>query len=253
MEYAEIKEGIFISRPNRFIAHVNISGEEHIVHVKNTGRCKEIFLPDATVFLEDHTKDMRNRKTRFSLVAAEKSETKEKSPGQGQTNIKKRLINIDSQAPNKIVGESLSLGLILLPGMESGLSLIRPEQSFGNSRFDFYLEGNGGEKAYLEVKGVTLEEGGVARFPDAPTERGVKHIYELVEAAKQGYKAYIVFIIQMQNIIRFEPNDITHPAFGEALRFASKNGVALLAYDCHVTARTLNINDEVKVVLPETQ
>lgn len=243
MKYEKIKQGIFISRPNRFVARVMIDGEEQIVHVKNTGRCKEILIPGTVVFMEDHIDNMRDRKTRFSLVAAEKRNL-------GQESI--RLINIDSQAPNKAVYESLKDGLLRLPGLldlEDGTMLVKPEQTFQKSRFDFYLQNNGGMKAYIEVKGVTLENDAIARFPDAPTERGVKHVYELIEAVKQGFSAYIIFVIQMKDVKSFEPNDTTHAAFGQALRDAEKKGVNILAFDCNVTHDTMKIRQEVEINL----
>lgn len=230
-----------MSRPNRFVSHVTIDGEEHIAHVKNTGRCKEIFTPGATVFLEDHIDNMKNRKTRYSLVAAQKPSV------DLETGF--RLINIDSQAPNKVVAEGLECGLITLPEFGDGNFLIKAEQTYKRSRFDFYIEGRSGKKAYLEVKGVTLEEEGIARFPDAPTERGIKHIYELIEAIKKGFKAYIIFVIQMKGVKYFEPNDVTHEAFGEALRQAAEEGVCILAYDCNVTENTMSVRKNIKVEL----
>jgi sugar fermentation stimulation protein A len=241
MKYRKIENGIFLARPNRFVAHVLIHGEEHIVHVKNTGRCREILQPGVRVHLEDYEGDIRNRKTRYSLVAAEKPD-EEAEAGH-------RLINIDSQAPNKAVGEALASGIIQLPGFEDGLFLIKPEQCFGSSRFDFYIEGHKGQKAFIEVKGVTLEDRGIVRFPDAPTIRGVKHIHELVKAVEQGYKAFVIFVIQMQDVRYFEPNDETHAAFGQALRVAARKGVLSLAYDCRVTKSTMKICKAVPVFL----
>ena len=241
MKYRKIENGIFLSRPNRFVAHVLIHGEEHIVHVKNTGRCREILQPGVRAYLEDFEGDIRSRKTRYSLVAAEKPDKEQKSGY--------RLINIDSQAPNKAVEEALASGTIELPGFEDGISLIKAEQCFGSSRFDFYLEGYNGQKAFIEVKGVTLEDHGVVRFPDAPTIRGIKHIYELVQAVEQGYKAFVIFVIQMQDVRYFEPNDETHAAFGQALREAAAKGVLPLAYDCQVTKSAMKIRKAVPVLL----
>jgi len=241
MKYNKIIKGRFISRPNRFVAHVMVDNNEQIAHVKNTGRCKEILIPGATVFLEDHIDNMGSRKTRYSLVVVEKKDLSAKAGF--------RLINIDSQAPNKVVGASLNSGLVELPGFKRGISLIRPEQTFGKSRFDFYAEGNNGEKAFLEVKGVTLEDEGIARFPDAPTIRGVKHIYELIQAVGNGFKAYVIFVIQMKNVVHFEPNDATHEAFGKALRNGQKAGVHILAYDCNVTEDTISLHQSVRVKL----
>lgn len=246
MRYDSIMEGRFISRPNRFIAHVEVEGQEVVCHVKNTGRCRELLPEGARVYLEAGRNE--NRKTPYSLVAVRKGD---------------RIINMDSQAPNKVFKEallSLSDGRIrssegrirssegtirlsegeipvshertLLPGL-GPLTLVRPEKSFGDSRFDFYLE-SGEQKAFVEVKGVTLEEDGVVKFPDAPTERGIKHVLELAKAVKEGYLAYIVMIIQMDGVKYFTPNDRTHPEFGQALRFACGEGVRLLAYECHV-------------------
>ena len=241
MEYKKIENGTFLARPNRFVAHVLIHGEEQIVHVKNTGRCREILQPGARVYLEDYEGNIRNRKTRYSLVAAEKPDEEVESGY--------RLINIDSQAPNKAVGEALASGDIPLPGFEDGLFLIKAEQCFGSSRFDFYIEGHNRQKAFIEVKGVTLEDHGIVRFPDAPTIRGVKHIYELVQALGQGYKAFVIFVIQMEDVRYFEPNDETHAAFGQALRDAAGKGVIPLAFDCHVTESSMKIRKAVPVLL----
>jgi sugar fermentation stimulation protein A len=241
MKYENIIQGKFISRPNRFIAHVEIQGKNEIAHVKNTGRCKEILIPGATIHLEDHSKNMGNRKTVFSLISAEK-------PGSTVATAT-RIINIDSQAPNKVVAEGLCSGNMTLPGLEAGLSLIKAESTFGDSRFDFYVESRDDKKAFIEVKGVTLENKDVVSFPDAPTERGVKHIHELIQAKDQGYVAYIIFIVQMENVEYFTPNDKTHPTFGEALRVAKKEGVEILAYDCKTTADSLKLGKEIKIIL----
>ncbi|MEG0157524.1 MAG: DNA/RNA nuclease SfsA, partial [Anaerovoracaceae bacterium] len=201
MEYEKIVKGKFLSRPNRFVALVEIQGETVKAHVKNTGRCKELLLPGAEIYLEDFAGRMGTRKLRYSLISVKKGET---------------LINMDSSAPNKVVGEALSQGKLILPGMEE-LVKVKPEQTFGNSRFDFFVEDKTGKKGYIEVKGVTLEVEGIARFPDAPTVRGIKHIEELMVAADQGYGAYLIFVIQMEGISSIEPNDETHKAFGDAL------------------------------------
>jgi sugar fermentation stimulation protein A len=234
MKYKNVREAVFIARPNRFIAQVEIKGEIQIVHVKNTGRCKELLREGVTVYLEDHENQRLNRKTRYSLISVEK---------------KDRIVNIDSYAPNRVVGEALASGRIELPGFGSGLSKIKPEKTFGSSRFDFYVESCQGQKAYIEVKGVTLEEGGTVRFPDAPTERGVRHIRELSLALEQGYHAYLIFVIQMKGAGHFEPNDETHPAFGEALREARIKGVEVLAYDCEVTPGSIVLSEPVQVRL----
>lgn len=215
MKYENIKEAIFLERPNRFIAYCLLDGETIVCHVKNTGRCKELLIPNETVvFVQDHGENT-SRKTRYSLVKVRKG---------------KRIINMDSQAPNQLAEEWLRSG-----GWCQDLSFIKREQKFQNSRFDIYYERNNGTKGFMEVKGVTLENNDVARFPDAPTERGVKHIYELIEAKKQGYEANILFVIQMNGVKYFEPNDDTHPAFGDALRQAKANGVNVMAIQCQVT------------------
>ncbi|MBQ3557568.1 MAG: DNA/RNA nuclease SfsA [Oscillospiraceae bacterium] len=226
MQYKTIVPGRFIDRPNRFIAHVEIDGRAQTVHVKNTGRCRELLVPGATVYVQ-HS-DAPNRKTAWDLIAVEKGE---------------RLINMDAQAPNKVFGEWVQAGNFL-----PNLTLLRPETRYGDSRFDFYVEA-GGEKHFVEVKGVTLEQDGVVRFPDAPTERGVKHLEELMRARQDGYECWVCFVVQMSDVRHFEPNDATHPQFGDALRRAAKAGVHILALDCTVTAETLAINREIAVRL----
>ena len=242
MKYDKIVEAKFIERENRFVARVELpDGEVSRAHVKNTGRCKELLLPGADVYLEDHAGHMGNRKMRYSLVAVRKEVD-------GDRQI---LINMDSQAPNKVVGEALADGRIRLPGFEvsTGQLLIKPETRFGDSRFDFYVEQVGPEgkerKAFIEVKGVTLEDDGHARFPDAPTERGVKHINELIRAHEEGYDAYIIFVVQMEGMKDVSPNYETHPQFGEALAKAQKAGVKILAYDCLVTPDSLEVKGPV--------
>lgn len=225
MRYQNVVEGRFLKRPNRFLAHVELAGRQVVCHVKNTGRCKELLLENVPVFLEHHP-GREDRKTAYSLIAVRKGD---------------RVVNIDSQAPNRVLLEALKNGVLKLPGLEQ-LTLIRPESTFGSSRFDFYLEGKT-NRAFLEVKGVTLEEDGVARFPDAPTQRGVKHIQELVEAVQAGYLGFLVFVIQMEGIHRLEPNDATHPAFGEALRQARNQGVQILAYLCKTSGEELVLLD----------
>lgn len=226
MQYKNIVEGRFVDRPNRFIAHVAIHGQEQTVHVKNTGRCKELLIPSATVYLEGN--DDPNRKTAWDLVAVEKGE---------------RLINMDSQAPNRVFGEWVQEGTFL-----PNVTLVRPETKFGDSRFDFYVEADG-KRHFIEVKGVTLEENGVVRFPDAPTQRGVKHLEELIRAHEQGYESWVCFVIQMADAVRFEPNDVTHPEFGAALRRAEQAGVHILALECLVTPDRLEIRRPVPVCL----
>ena len=226
MKYHNIIEGTFISRPNRFIANVEAAGQVQVCHVKNTGRCRELLVPGCRVYLE--TADNPNRKTKYDLIAVKKGNL---------------LINMDSQAPNKAAGEWLEKR-ILYPD----LKILKPEVKYDNSRFDFYIEA-GERKIFLEVKGVTLEEGGIARFPDAPTERGVKHIRELMACMKEGYEPVILLVVQMKGIRRFMPNDETHKAFGDTLREAREKGVRILAYDCLVTEDSMEIRDPVPVVL----
>ncbi len=224
MEYKNIISGKFISRPNRFIAKIEIDGKEETVHVKNTGRCRELLTDGATVYLE--VSDNPHRKTKSDLVAVEKKRD-------GKENL---LVNMDSQIPNSAAEEWLKKGTLF-----SENAVIRREVTFGDSRFDFYIE-DGERKAFLEVKGVTLEHNGVALFPDAPTERGVKHINELVSCLEAGYEAYILFVIQMKEIHLFKPHDKMHPEFGEALRNAESSGVKIIAMDCIVTPDSMEID-----------
>ena len=232
MRYTNITEGRFLERPNRFIAYVDIPGigDRIKVHVKNTGRCKELLVPGATVYLEKGTNP--DRSTPYDLVAVRKGE---------------RLVNMDSQAPNKVVYEWL-----LKEELISDITLIKPETTWGNSRFDFYVE-SVDQKAFIEVKGVTLEENGVVRFPDAPSERAVKHVGELIAAKKAGYQVYVLFVVQMKGVKYFVPNWTTHAAFGEALLKAHKAGVEILAVDCEVTSDSLEIADKVSVYLEERE
>lgn len=226
MKYSNIVKGRFISRPNRFIAHVEVQGREEVAHVKNTGRCRELLPSGAEVYLE-HS-DSPTRKTAYDLVAVQKGS---------------RLINMDSQAPNKAFYEWAAAGNFIPEP-----SLIKPEYKWGNSRFDFYIE-KGERRCLVEVKGVTLEFDGVVLFPDAPTERGVKHINELIKAKNEGYEAYICFVIQMSDVKYISPNDATHPEFGAALRRARDEGVNILAYDCHIEPDSMEIGQKVPVVL----
>lgn len=223
MNYSNIVKGIFISRPNRFVAEVLIGGRVEICHVKNTGRCRELLKDSAEVFLQKSLNP--NRRTAYSLIGAQKGG---------------RIVNIDSQAPNRVFYEALLNGSVQLPGFKE-ITLIKPEKVYGSSRLDFYVESKK-RKAYIEVKGVTLEENGVAKFPDAPTERGVKHVTELVRAKNDGFDAFAVFIIQMSGIKYFTPNDITHKEFGNALRYANQNGVKILAFECDVGAESIELN-----------
>lgn len=226
MRYGTVIPGRFVDRPNRFVAHVETAEGLQTVHVKNTGRCRELLLPGAAVYLERGTSPAR--KTAFDLIAVEKGE---------------RLINMDAQAPNKVFGEWVRGG-----GFLPGVMAVRPEFTFGESRLDFCLETPQGP-CLVEVKGVTLEEGGAARFPDAPTERGVKHIRELQRAAEAGLGAVLFFVVQMEGIRSVAPNDETHPAFGAALREAAERGVRVCAWDCAVTPESIAIRRPVPVIL----
>jgi sugar fermentation stimulation protein A len=235
MRYESMTKGIFVERPNRFIARVLIDGEEALAHVKNTGRCKELLIPGAAIYLEDHLLRMGTRKLRYSLIAVEKEDL---------------LVNMDSQAPNEIIAEALTLGNMILPGMTPPIRF-RREQTFGASRLDFLLEDNLGRIGYMEVKGVTLEENRSCRFPDAPTIRGRKHLEELQKAVQEGFVGYVVFVLQMKGVLSFRPNDEMDPAFGKALRSASSAGVVVLAYDCDVTQSSLALYNPVTVELTE--
>lgn len=220
MTYKNTVKARFLNRPNRFIANVELDGKTETVHVKNTGRCRELLLPDSNVILA--ASDNAARKTKYDLIAVEKG-----SLG---------WINIDSMAPNKIVLEWLS---------GQGYDLIKPEYTYGKSRFDFYMEKNG--KRYLtEVKGCTLEIDGIGYFPDAPTERGVKHLNELSEAAKAGFICSVAFVIQMNGIREVRPNIETHKEFGEALKNAADSGVEVVFYLCEVTENSLRITEEIR-------
>ena len=208
MKYERIEIGRFIERPNRFIAYVEIAGKKETVHVKNTGRCAELLTPNASVYVQ--RAENPDRKTQWDLIGVKKG---------------KRMINMDSQIPNKVVEEWIKQGNLFPDAI-----VIRPEKTYRKSRFDLYVE-EGDRKIFVEVKGVTLEENGIVKFPDAPTERGIKHIEELCEATKEGYEAYIFFVIQMKGVRYFTPNMETQPAFGEALKRAKEQGVHVLAYD----------------------
>ncbi len=230
MRYKNVVKGIFKERPNRFIAKVIVDGAEETVHVKNTGRCRELLIGNAVVYLS--VSDNHLRKTKFDLIAVEK-----------QTKNGVLLINMDSQAPNDMVAEWLPKC-----GLFSENAVIKREVTFANSRFDFYVE-DSDKKTYIEVKGVTLESNGVALFPDAPTERGVKHINELCSCIEKGYSAFIIFVIQMSGVNLFKPNDNTHKAFGDALRNAEKSGVEILAYDSIIDKDFAVVNKSVNVDL----
>lgn len=226
MNYPNIQKAIFLRRPNRFVAHVMLDGREEVVHVKNTGRCKELLIPGSTVYLVKS--DNPQRKTAYDLVAVQKGD---------------RLINMDSQAPNYILAEYLPKSGLFSPNCR-----IRPEYTHGDSRYDFLIE-DAGKRHLIEVKGVTLEENGIARFPDAPTERGVKHIQGLIRAMNEGYESWICFVVQMEGIGALYPNDSTHPAFGDALRKAAQAGVHVRAFGCQVIPGGAEISYEIPVCL----
>lgn len=237
MKYEKIVKGKFVARPNRFIAEVEIDGKCVRAHVKNTGRCRELLIPGAKVYLEDWEDRMAKRKLRYSLICVEK-----------KTDRGVLLVNMDSQAPNKVVKEALEEGSLLLPGVDHD-TVIKPEAVYGDSRIDFKLEAKDGLEAYIEVKGVTLESDGEASFPDAPTERGIKHLKELEKAVAEGKKAFAVFVIQMEGMKTFSPNDRKHKEFGEALRNAASKGVQILAYECFVRPDELKLSRQVIVKL----
>lgn len=243
MRYNNIRKAKFIERLNRFIAKIEIDGEVVDCHVKNTGRCKELLLSGADIYVEES--DNPNRKTKYDLISVYKGDL---------------LINMDSQVPNKVVGEWLKKGHLF-----ENISLIKPEKVYGKSRFDFYVEEDADNKkdkeksfkeeapakrkAFIEVKGVTLELDGVVKFPDAPTERGVKHLKELAESIEEGYEAYVIFVIQMQGMKYFTPNEETHKEFADTLREVVKRGVKVLAYGCEITEDSIDIIEEVPVRL----
>ena len=236
MQYNNIVTGTFIKRPNRFIAHVLIDGRETVCHVKNTGRLREFLLPGASLLLEFHPDAaLQGRKTAYSVIGVYKYNA--------GFEHKRLLINMDSQAPNQAAAEWLAGG-----GLASAVTNIKREIIYHDSRFDLAFSEDG-HPAFMEVKGVTLEQDGAAMFPDAPTERGVKHIMELREAALEGYRAYILFVIQMKGILSFSPNRNTHPEFADALKLASESGVRILARDCIVTEHTMKIDMPVNVIL----
>lgn len=226
MIYENILPAIFVDRPNRFIAHVELNGRLEVCHVKNTGRCRELLISGCRVYVQHQPSP--TRKTAYDLIAVEKGE---------------RLLNMDANAPNRVFNEYVRAGRFL-----RGWSVIRPETTHGDSRFDFYLE-SPGHRLFAEVKGVTLEDDGVMRFPDAPTERGVKHLEGLARCVQEGYEAWAVFVIQTENVRWMEPNRRTHPAFADALRQAAQAGVHLLALDCHTEPDRLEICRPVEIRL----
>lgn len=225
MRYGEMVEGIFLRRPNRFIAHVLIDGREAVCHVKNTGRCRELLVPGCRVWCEKSKNPAR--KTAFDLIAVEKGT---------------RIINMDSQAPNAAAGEWLRAGGL------GPVTELRAESFYEDSRFDFSFTLDG-RRCYLEVKGVTLENDGVCAFPDAPTLRGAKHLRGLIRAAEEGYGAYVLFVIQMGDVVYLHPNEVTDPAFGDGLRSAAAAGVTVMAMDCYVTPDTMELRRRVEVRL----
>lgn len=226
MKYENTKRAVFLDRPNRFIAHVDLNGQTETVHVKNTGRCKELLIPGTEVILEESVNPAR--KTKYDLICVNKSG---------------RWINMDSQVPNKAAAEWIRAGRFFPEEVT-----LKTEKVYGNSRFDIYVE-SPCRKAFIEVKGVTLEENDIARFPDAPTQRGVKHVEELIRCQEDGYEAYLLFVIQMKGIREFEPNWSTHPQFGEVLQKAQNAGVHLLAYDCLIREDYIEIQDPVPIRL----
>ncbi len=228
MDYPNIVEGRFLARPNRFIAQVQVGEQSVISHVKNTGRCRELLIPGAAVYLQDWGQEHPGRKTRYDLVSVDKGGM---------------LINMDAQAPNRLFREWAEGGHFV-----PGLSLLRPETTHGDSRFDFYWEA-GRRRGFVEVKGVTLEEDGVVRFPDAPTLRGVKHLNGLIRAREEGYEAAVCFVVQLAGADHLEPNDRTHPGFGQALRRAARAGVEVLAFSCRVAPDSVVPAEELPVVL----
>lgn len=227
MRYERIQKAAFIERPNRFIAYAELNGKKETIHVKNTGRCAELLRPGAVIYVQESENPAR--KTKWDLIAVEKGE---------------RLINMDSQIPNSVVREWIEQGNLF-----PGVTLIKPETTYGNSRFDLYVETEEGRRIFIEVKGVTLEEDGVCRFPDAPSERAVKHLEELIQAGKEGYETYVFFVIQMKGVRYFTPNTDTHPDFAETLKKAKAAGVQILAYDCEVTPESILVREPVEVVL----
>ena len=226
MRYERIEKAVFLERPNRFIAYTELNGRKETVHVKNTGRCAELLVPGASVYIQRSANP--DRKTKWDLISVEKGE---------------RMINMDSQIPNRLVEEWIRGGHLF-----RDVTLVRPETTYGNSRFDLYVEAEG-KRIFIEVKGVTLEENGVCRFPDAPSERAVKHLEELILAKQEGYETYVFFVIQMKDVRYFTPNTDTHPAFAEALRRAAAAGVHILAYDCTVSPDSIEIDSPVDIVL----
>ncbi len=226
MKYNNIVKAVFLQRLNRFVARVLVDGEEILCHVKNTGRCRELLKEGVTVYLEKS--DNPSRKYQYSLITVDKGG---------------RLVNMDSQAPNKAVYEFLSSG-----GFKKGIELIKPECTHGKSRFDFYIEYQG-RRAFIEVKGVTLENENVVSFPDAPTQRGTRHVRELSALVEQGYECYIIFVVQMKDVAYFTPNRDHDPDFSKALKQAYEKGVEIHAFDCFISENEMRICNKVEIVL----
>ncbi len=226
MEYSHILKARFIDRPNRFIANIKLDDKVQVCHVKNTGRCKELLVPGAEIYVQESDNPLR--KTKYDLITVKKGS---------------RLINMDSQAPNKVVEEwlcnSAPFGKILK---------LKPEQKYKNSRFDFYMETEE-ERGFIEVKGVTLENDNIVSFPDAPSERAVKHLRELIEAVKEGYSCYVIFVVQMKDVLYFKPNYENHPQFAQTLSLAKNAGVKLTAIDCFITPTEITAADFVSIKL----
>ena len=231
MKYNKIVKAKFIERPNRFVAYCDINGKVEKVHVKNTGKCRELLVPGYEVYLEESNNP--SRATKYSLIAVQREN---------------KLINMDSQVPNKMVYEALKDKSLVLPGFDEEITLLKPEKTYGNSRFDVYIEGKT-KKAFIEIKGCTLEIDGVVKFPDAKTERGVKHVRELIKAREDGYLAYIIIVIQMEDVLYFTPNIEMHKEFGDVLKEADAKGVNILAYDSIVKIDDIKLNKPVKVIL----
>ena len=228
MIYRKIKKGIFLDRPNRFVAHVFLDGKEETVHVKNTGRCRELLIKGTEVILEES--DNPKRKTKYSLIAVYKGN---------------KFINMDSQAPNSAAYEAVKNGIIKEIGVPE---FLKREVSYSKSRFDLYFEKDG-KKGFIEVKGVTLEKDSMTYFPDAPTQRGTRHLEELIKAYEEGYEAFVLFVIQMKGVIGFSPNYETDLNFAQALKDAQNKGVKIIAYDCNVNEDEMNIDSPVNVIL----
>lgn len=221
MKYENIKSALFLSRPNRFIANIAVDGREEVCHVKNTGRCRELLYPGAEIFVQEF--DSSKRKTKYDLISVVKKDF---------------IVNIDSQVPNKIFGEWL-----LKTKYFGETVLVKPECVYGKSRFDFYIETKDPRKIFVEIKGVTLEQDGICAFPDAPTDRGVKHLNELISCVQDGYEAYVFFVVQLQKAELFVPNIKTHDLFAKTLKNASNSGVVIKAVNCNVTKDTIDIDD----------